>query len=77
MLVAVRYLGDESRNGNSVIEDWYLPKGALKTAFTDDAGRTLYLIGTPTQLAETSKKLDKKGATLEHYGHIFTYKGKK
>jgi hypothetical protein len=77
MLVVVRYLNDASRNGMNVIEDWFLPKGALKTAFTDDAGRVLYLVGTDEQITKESKRLDKKGATLDHLGHVCTYKAKK
>jgi hypothetical protein len=74
MLVTVRYLNDPSRNGMNVIEDWFLPKDALKTAFTDNAGRVLYLVGTQEQVAKEAKRLDRKGAVLDHMGHVCTKK---
>ena len=75
-LVAVRYLGDESRNGLNHIEDWYLPADAFKTKFVDGAGRTLYLVGTVQQISAECSRLDVAGAIHHHYGHTFHYKGR-
>jgi hypothetical protein len=74
MLVAVRYLGNDTIHGINFIEDWHLPAGAFKTQFKDAAGRTLYLIGTPQQIRREDARLDRPGAVMHHYGYTFTYK---
>lgn len=76
MLVAVRYLGNETITGITYMEDWYLPKDAFKTQFKDAAGRTLYLIGKRKHIVNEATRMDKKGATLHHYGYTFTFQGK-
>lgn len=73
MLVAVRYLGNDTITGINYIEDWYLPAGAFKTKFKDAAGRTLYLVGQRHQIVAEDRRLDKKGAIHHHYGYTFTY----
>lgn len=74
MLVAVRYLGNDTITGINFIEDWYLPAGAFKTKFTDAAGRTLYLVGDKKQIHTEIKKMDVKNAVHHHYGYTFTFK---
>jgi hypothetical protein len=73
-LVAVRYLGNDTITGINYIEDWYLPKGAFKTRFTDSAGRVLYLVGERHHILKEDKRMDVKGAIHHHYGYTFTYK---
>ena len=77
MLCAIRYLGNDTITGINQIEDWYLPKDAFKTKFTDAAGRVLYLVGTKEQIRKEDHRMDQEGAIMHHYGHTFTYKGPK
>jgi hypothetical protein len=77
MLVVVKYLGDNlTRNGINQIEDWYLPSDAFKTKFTDEAGRTLYLVGTREQIIKEDAKLSRDGV-VNYDGHVHTYTGPK
>lgn len=74
MLVAVRYLGNDTITGINYIEDWHLPKGAFKTKFTDAAGRVLYLLGSKEHVKHEGARMDKRDAIHHHYGYTFTYK---
>lgn len=71
-LVAIKYLGDDTRNGINQIEDWFLPPAAFKTKFFDAAGRRLYLMGTKEQIAKEDARLA-KNKTVEYDGHAYTF----
>lgn len=73
-LVVVKYLGNEGPTGINQIEEWYLPHGAFKTKFFDEAGRVLYLVGTRQQILTEDAKLD-RNPVVEYKGHIFKYGG--
>ncbi len=71
-LVAIRYLGDDTRNGINQIEDWFLPPDAFATKFFDDAGRRLYLMGTREQILAEDAKLS-RNSLVEYQGHAYAY----
>jgi len=74
-LVAVKYLGDPTRNGMQTIEDWYLPDGAFPTSFFDEAGRKLYLIGTDKEIQAADRQLG-RDPSVGYDGHDFSYVAK-
>ena len=73
MLVAIKYLNNNTRTGINHIEDWYLPNDAFKTKFWDQNGRQLYLVGTRQEILKEDAYLD-KNAQVDYDGHIFQYR---
>ncbi len=71
MLVAIKYLGNETRTGINQIEDWFLPKEAVLTSFVDAAGRKLHLHGAVSKVEEMLKVIKSK-VVVEFDGHVFT-----